>query len=383
MADLLPDLQQQLRLVVIYNGDKSRSGAVINETSNPRALKSYRPVAEDIAGGLEASGFRHVSLLPDDLNLASQIVRHDLQFCWVNSAGVQGYDAAGHTPGLLEMLGLPYVGHAPADALMLDSKHLFKQAAAALGIPTAPFVTWNPVQDPAVDPGLDAGDEFWTAAFGDYAGPFIVKPVSGRASLNVHYVENRTDLGAVVGEVYADTKNTVLVETYLSGREFTVSVAGPTRYRDETLEPLDQPFVISVVERVLQQDERIFTSMDKRPITTSRAQTLDREDEPSLYDAIATLGRRVFQRYRLNTLIRVDIRADESGGLHVLEVNPKPDLTRPRGEKVPLAAMGLPGLGMSYEDLLLSLLMDRLRFYAAYRPGCLKHIPALRSVVAG
>jgi len=377
VAELLPALMESMRLVVIYNGDKSRPGSVIHETTNPRAQKSYRPIAEDIADGLGKAGFRLVALLPDDLNLSSQIMRHDLQFAWINSAGVQGYDAAGHTPGTLEMLGIPYVGHPPAAALMLDNKHLFKQAAAALGIPTAPFAIWNPV----THRNAHQAAAFWDSAFGSFEGPFVVKPVSGRASQHVHFVDDRSGLVAAVEQIYADTHNTALIETYLSGREFTISVAGPTQHVEGAAHRLDQPFVISVVERVLSAGERIFTSMDISPITTKRAQNMDRAVDPALYDELVELGRTVFRQHQLGALVRVDVRADATGRLCVLEVNPKPDLTRPREDKVPLAMMGLPALGMSYEDLLLSLLLDRLQFYCDHRPGAVRHIAVLQPLL--
>ncbi|MCY4238231.1 MAG: hypothetical protein OXC93_07755 [Rhodospirillaceae bacterium] len=373
LTKILPSLKESLRLVVIYNGDKSQPGSVIQETTNPRASKSYRPVAEDIADCLEKAGFRHVTLLPDDISLPAQIIRHDLQFAWINSAGIQGYDSAGHTSSMLEMMGIPYVGHSPAAALILDNKHLFKQAATGLGIATAPFTIWNPVTHGSAH--RDA--VFWERAFNAYQGPFIVKPVSGRASLHVHFIDDRSGLAQVVEKVYADTHNTVLIETFLSGREFTIAVAGPTRYRKGVVDRLDQPFVISVAERILTHGERIFTSMDISPITTKRASILDPAAEPDIYDELVRIGRNVFMQHQLGALIRVDVRADVTGRLCVLEVNPKPDLTRPRKDKTPLVAMGLPALDMSYEDLLLSLLLDRLQFYCDHRPGAIRHIADL------
>src|SRR5688572_24187360 len=99
----LDRLRDTLRLAVIYNGDRHQPNAVINRTHNPRSDKSYRSVAEDIATALRGAGFRHVDLLADDLTLVEKLRQGRHHFAWLNTAGVQGYDAVAHTPALLEL----------------------------------------------------------------------------------------------------------------------------------------------------------------------------------------------------------------------------------------------------------------------------------------
>src|SRR4029077_14001802 len=89
-----------------------------------------------------------------------------------------------------DVLGLPYVGHDPLAATTLDIKHAFKREAVCAGLPTAPFSTWNLARGP-FRPDLNSR---FVREFGDYPGPFIVKPVSGRASLHVHVVADRRSL---------------------------------------------------------------------------------------------------------------------------------------------------------------------------------------------
>ncbi len=373
MGTFLPRLKERLRIAVIYNGDKSAPGAVINETSNPRSSKSYRPIAEDIAGALSALGFRTVMVMPDDMMLGAHLREEAIHFAWINSAGVQGYGAASHAPSMLELFGIPYVGHDPLDAAILDNKHIFKRNLDSVGIPTAPFIVWDPTQD-----GRDyrtAG--FWETAFPGCTGPYIVKPVTGRASQNVHFVGDAADLPPVMDKVYADTCNAVLVEQYLGGTEYTVGVAGRVIARGGDLIELDGPLVLSPCERVLQPDEKIFTSMDVRPITRDRARLLDPVANADIHGRLSALARRISVALHLRTLIRVDVRADAAGVLNVLEVNPKPDLKRPDATQTNLVSMGLDQIGLTYEELLLSLLVDRLYFCFAHRPQTVRHIAKL------
>src|SRR3712207_7210813 len=44
------------------------------------------------------------------------------------------------------------------------------------------------------------------------------------------------------------------------------------------------PFTFAALERVLTQEEKIFTSMDVRPITSDRFRAVDRRTEPDLAD---------------------------------------------------------------------------------------------------
>ncbi|MGB7443260.1 MAG: ATP-grasp domain-containing protein [Coleofasciculaceae cyanobacterium] len=370
----LDRLRSRLRIAVIHGGDKNKEGAVIYKTHNPRSTKTYEQVAHDIAQALQILEFEHVFVLPDDMTLPEQLKQKGIHLAWLNTGGVQGYDPVCHTPALLEMLGVPYVGHNPLNSSTLDNKNVFKRELQALGFKTAPFVTWHPSQG-IFKPHLHKGFAF---AFGDYQGPFIVKPISGRASLNIHFVNSVQELPQAVAQVQQVTHNTALIEAYLPGREFCISVCGYVNYAKETFTQTPRPFAFSAIERVLDVDEPIFTSMDKKAITAARARLIGNE-EAELKRSLIKLAQRIYWDFNLNALVRIDIRADSNGVLHVLEANPKPDLKRPTENATSLVALGLVDQGMSYEDLILSLLADRLDYLLRQHFGIISHIVELLS----
>lgn len=366
----LERLLPRLRMAVVYGGDKSTEGAVINQTVNRRPWKSYRTVAEDIAGALERLGVGSVEVLPDDMRLGAHAEKHDIHLAWLNTAGVQGFHSVSHAAAMLEMMGIPYVGHDPLTAAMLDNKDAFKRHLLALGIPTTPFVTWNLERGPFVP---DLNSRFF-GTFGHFRGPFVVKPVSGRASLHVHVVEDAAGLTEKVAEVYEATENDVMVEPYLEGREYCVAVCGPVVATGRVLSRNDGPFIPSVVERVLDSDERIFTSMDEKPITTERVRTLDPVKDAAEINRLHGLAREVFIEFGLETLVRIDVRADAGGRMCILETNPKPDLKRPNGTLTSLVCTELESHGMDYEDLILSMLADRLDLLMRRRRGAAQRL---------
>jgi D-alanine-D-alanine ligase len=286
---------------------------------------------------------------------------------------VQGYNSTAHAPAMLEMFGVPYVGHDPLSVSILDNKHAFKREAMGAGLPTAPFSTWNMTRGPFRP---DANRPFQTA-FGNYAGPFIVKPVSGRASLHVHVADDRAALPELVDEIYKVTGNAILIEKYLSGREFCIAVAGPVTARGRRLARGSEPFTFAALERVLRKDEKIFTSMDVRPITADRFRPLDPRKDAHLLDRLHRIARDMFIAFELSSVVRLDLRSDEVGELYVLEANPKPDLKAPSDKVTSLISAGLAEAGMDYDDLILSLIADRLDFLLAHRRGSIGHIVEL------
>ena len=116
-------------------------------------------------------------------------------------------------------------------------------------------------------------------------------------------------------------------------------------------------------------DEKIFTSMDVKPISGERARLLNRPEDAKVRAELEQLAHDVWNRIGIETLVRLDIRADENGKLHVLEANPKPDLKAPSANVTSLVAMGLPEFGMSYDDLILSVFADRMDMLLSQRRG--------------
>ena len=376
MAQLEAQIEQlmgRLRLAVIFGGNKQTPGGVVYASRNTRSWKSYEAVATDIAESLRRLGFRHVHLLPDDLRLGDRLRRDGIHMAWLNSGGIQGYNPTAHAPSMLEMLGVPYVGHDPLAATTLDNKHAFKRAALCAGLPTAPFVTWHMARGP-FQPEVNS---LFHRAFGRYAGPFVVKPVSGRASLHVHVIDDVASLPDAVAAVYAATENLVLIEKYLPGREFCIAVAGPVTSRGRFLMRGDEPFTFAALERVLAADEQIFTSMDVQPITSERCRPVDAGQDGALLERMRRIACEVFLEFNLGSLIRLDMRADAAGNLFILEANPKPDLKRPTRHVTSLIAEGLAESGMDYDDLILSLFADRLDFLMAHRRENIAHITDL------
>ncbi|WP_087024154.1 D-alanine--D-alanine ligase family protein [Thaumasiovibrio subtropicus] len=357
-------IKQRLRVAVVHGGDVHEPENYIRRTKSLRTTKTYRQVAEDIAQGLHEAGFEQVFVLSESLHLAEQLSAYQVDLVFINSGGLQGADAMTHLPALLEMLGIPYVGHQPMTAGILDNKHLFKKFVMAEGISSAPFIL------------VRSGDRQWLSHHAvqlaemerHFGEGYIVKPVCGRASLHVYRVADQFGLLEKVQQVQAETGNDVLIEPYLSGPEYVVSVCGGFSFRQQRLVDHHGPFAFSVIERLLDKGEAIFTSMDVKPITASRVKLVV---DPEVRDALTSMATKIYQALDLHSLVRVDVRKGSDNKFYVLEANPKPDLKRPNSEKISLVCHGLSEESMSYVDLIQSLVFNRLAYLKSHRPDTL------------
>ncbi|WP_261887434.1 D-alanine--D-alanine ligase family protein [Vibrio aerogenes] len=232
-TNILDKLKSYLHIAVIYAGDPSEPNVVQYKTHNPRYWKSYIDVATDIKISLENSGFSHVHLIREDKNLMQKLQYKKINFAWLNTAGVQGIDSSAHAACVLESLGIPYVGHTPANTMLMDNKHLFKLYLKSSGIKTAPHFLWHHVREEDTYQSRQLAlfcKQFekpeYHARFQEKTR-FIVKPVCGRASQHVYIANTPAEVEPLCWRVSRHTNHYVMVELFLSGAEYCVAAMKP------------------------------------------------------------------------------------------------------------------------------------------------------------
>lgn len=124
----------------------------------------------------------------------------------------------GTLQGLLELVGLPYVGSGVlASALGMD-KHFTKTVLQQAGIPVAPWLTVT-----AYEWRQDA-DAVRSAAAG-LGLPAFVKPARAGSSVGVTKVKDWSELDEAMGIALAEDDR-VLIESMVTGREVEIAVLG-------------------------------------------------------------------------------------------------------------------------------------------------------------
>lgn len=376
IQSLIEKIKKELPIAVVHGGDRNVEGAVIRQTRNPRSDKSYASVATDIANSLTRLGFKQVDLIPEDMRMGDRMRQLGTGVAWLNTGGTQGFASTAHAASMMEMFGVPYIGHNPMNAALLDNKHSFKHCLKGMGIATPRFLVCDFKNPDLIEEAFAQFDTVFEGV--EY---LVVKPVSGRASLHVHRVKGKEEAREVASQVHQATGNLVLIERFLCGVEYTIAVNGPYISVARKLDELDAPFTFSATRRIMAVDEPIFTSMDVRPIGHDRCQVLNPNDDKdkNIVSALSDIAARIYKGFGLETMIRVDIRADADGRLYVLEANPKPDLKQPSGTGFSFVSGGLSHFGMDYDDLILSTFAARIHFLLTHRRDMIPQIVELIS----
>ena len=203
-----------MKIAVVYNRESQK---VINLFGLPNREKYGLQAIKRIVNCLKKGGHQVISLegdkdLIDNLeDFMPQVLKGERPGMVFNlSYGIQGQARYTHVPGMLEMVGIPYVGSGPlAHSLALDkvvAKMLFKQNA----LPTPDFAVLR-------SPDSEIPDlEF----------PLIVKPKNEAVSFGIKIVNNKEELRAAAKVIFDQFNQPVLIEQYIEGREVNVGILG-------------------------------------------------------------------------------------------------------------------------------------------------------------
>ncbi|OGQ88771.1 MAG: hypothetical protein A2512_03990 [Deltaproteobacteria bacterium RIFOXYD12_FULL_56_24] len=221
----------------------------------------------------------------------------------------------GHPAAVLELLGIPFSGSSAMALLLSTDKLTIKRLLTASGLHTPAFFLYegNEVLRPA---GLNF--------------PVILKPRYQDASIGIEQesvVENSADLLPRLEDLYA-RYGAILVEEYVAGREFNVSLFGYPKARVMPLAEIDFSGFPAELHRIVSYkakwDEDSFEYHHTRRIFP------DNLPEP-LQQAMRHLAQDCFALFGLRDYARVDLRLDRHGRLTILEINANPCLSPDAG----------------------------------------------------
>jgi D-alanine-D-alanine ligase len=206
---------------------------------------------------------------------------------------------SGHVQSVLDWVGIPFAGPDPVSCAVTFDKDLTKRLCREAGVPTA---DWRLLGDQAADTA---------AAEIDLPGPWVVKPVRGGSTIGTSLAQDREELVASI-RAAEEYDHEVLIETYLAGRELSVGFLG-----DEPLPPIEIRTGDGIFDYVAKYQADRVEEICPAPIS-------DEEREQAVETARAAC---LAVRLAPETFPRVDLRRDDRGTYHLLEINPLPGMT--------------------------------------------------------
>ncbi len=234
-------------------------------------------------------------------------------------------------PAIMEYLGIPFSGSSSEAIHITTDKIVTKKILTASGIKT---------------PGYFLYDGHQISIPTEFKFPAIAKPRFEDASIGINQdsiFENEDELRSRIYDFYA-YYGPLIVEEYINGREFNVSVFG-----------YPKPSVLPVAEIIFKDYPkdfyRILTYRAKWEDNSFEFQNSSRvfpdEIDPNLDENITKTTIDSFHLFKLRDYCRVDMRVNENDDVFVLEVNANPCLSPDAG--FPAA---IERAGISYSDMI-------------------------------
>ena len=291
-----------LKVALIYNEKKIDPNDVINVFGIPTKEHYSTKAVERVARALEKGG-HNVKVIEGDIHIIDElrefmpkVMVGDKPGMVFNMAyGIQGQSRYTHVPAMMEMLGIPYIGSGPEAHAIVQDKVMTKVVLQKYNISTPGFWVFYTPDD----------------KFDDLIFPVIVKPKLESTSMGMRVVDNWSDLRKAVKDQMEKYAQDILVEQFISGREFAVGLLG----NGSTLE------VLPIVEIDLKGDpNKIQTKTDKAKtggIDKMCPANLSKEKTKELKH----LAAEAFNKLGLNDYTRVDIRMDQDDNFYILELN--------------------------------------------------------------
>jgi len=313
-----------VKVGLTFNLKKHYPGA--GEAEDAPAECDEESTVEDLEAALSAAGHQ-VLPLPYSLDLLDELRKSRPDIVFNLAEGWEGRNRELLVPALLEFLGIPYTGSDPLTLGLALDKAMAKQVFIAAGLPTPRFYKLCSPRDLQ-----EINLEY----------PLFVKPNqegSSKGIRNQCLVWTVAELEERVDWLTRTYRQPVIVEEFLSGREFSVGILGNQQLKVLPLTEIksrpgteEGSFIYSFEVKSKCQEQLVCPA----EITGETAM------------ALIELATRAYRVLECRDLARVDLKLDAHGNPHLLEVNPLPGLAR----NYSIFTLQASVAGLSYQDLI-------------------------------
>jgi D-alanine-D-alanine ligase len=259
------------------------------------------------------------------MNLVQRLSNGDRWDMVFNIAeGLYGSGREAQVPALLDAYRIPYVFSGPLVLAVTLDKAMTKVIMKDAGVATPEHAVVYSVDDiRQIDLPL----------------PLFAKPLAEGTGKGINpdsVINSYEQLDRICRNLLVQFQQPVLVEKYLSGREFTAGIVGTG----------DKARCIGVMEIILKDnaEKGVYSYVNKEECEERIIYTLTDQEA---VDACSALALKAWKAIRAEDAGRVDIRFDEHGKAHFLEVNPLAGI-HPEHSDLPILAglYGIPYLSL-------------------------------------
>lgn len=262
--------------------------------------------------------------------------KHRPQIVFNIAEGMYGSSREAQVPAMLEMLRIPYTGSDPLTLAVCLDKAMAKVLLQYHGIPTPPF---RVVQGEKAKQGFPSF-------------PLMVKPLregSSKGIMNSSLVRTPKQLKDEIHRVVSAYQQPALVEEFLPGREFTVALLGNGR-EVEVLPIVEIRFeeLPGSINPIYSYEAKWIWDTVEKPLEIFSCPA---KISSGLRKKIQDRCRAAFSVLGVRDWCRIDLRLDEAGEPHILELNPLPGIL-PNPDANSCFPKAARTAGISYDELI-------------------------------
>ena len=206
-----------------------------------------------------------------------------------------------------ESKGINHTGSLRQTLEFDSNKVAAKEHLKKLGIPTAAFFTAVP-------------QEYACAEETPIAFPFFIKPTdaaNGNGVDDRSYVDNFSDFQRKVLAIYEEYRVPSLIEQYMDGPEYTVSI----------IQSPSRELLVSAME-ILPPTSRNGLRILGSKVKREDSESLFHIEDSALEERAMELAVKAFQKLGARDFGRIDIKSTKAGEMFFLEANLVPGMTR-------------------------------------------------------
>jgi len=300
------------------------------EFDQPVTIEAIEAALEDLGHATDRVG--NAKRLVDRL---AQGDRWDLVFNFAE--GLYGTAREAQVPAILDVFNIPYTFSDPVVLLLALHKNLTKMVVRQAGVATPDFTLVKQIED---------------VEQVDLPFPLFAKPVAEGTSKGISgasKIVDRPSLRRVCQGLLEQFQQPVLVETFLSGREFTVGLGG-TGENARVLGSME----IHLLPGAEAEVYSYVNKMQCADLVRYKPTKSETDEEVRLAEELAL---KAWRALGCRDGGRIDVRSDANGCPSFIEVNPLPGL-QPRHSDLPMLC---EFRGISYSKLIEVIVSSAIR----------------------
>lgn len=326
-----------MKIVVLAAGTSTeRAVSIVSGTMVCKALRSkgYPAILIDVFGGIEQVDFSDAFPKDYDVDAASDYMHsfdhkideirstrrgffgpNVLELCQAADVvfmALHGEDGEnGKVQAVFDLMGIRYTGSGPLGSAMAMDKGISRKLFQGAGVPTAEGIL------------IQKSETVLPAAENGIGLPCVVKPCCGGSSVGVAIANTEEEYQAAVLDAFRYEEE-IVVEQYISGREFSVGVVDGVVYPIIEIAPIEG-----------------FYDYKNKYQAGSTIETCPADLSKELTEKMQGYAKRAYDALKLECYGRIDFMMREDGSMFCLEANTLPGMTPTSLLPQEAAAMGM------------------------------------------